>query len=43
MKWLMENVQEVREAADKGHLMLGNIDAWLIWYKIASKKNGSAP
>jgi len=31
MKWLMENVPKVKEAAEKGQLMMGNIDAWLIW------------
>jgi glycerol kinase len=31
MKWLMENVPKVKEAAEQGQLMMGNIDAWLIW------------
>ena len=32
MKWLLANVAKVKEAADQGQLMMGNIDAWLIWY-----------
>jgi glycerol kinase len=30
-KWLLENVDGAREAADAGHLMFGNIDTWVIW------------
>ena len=31
MKWMLDNVTGLREAAEKGELYLGNIDAWLIW------------
>ncbi len=31
IKWLLENVPAVREAADKGDALFGNIDTWLIW------------
>lgn len=31
MRWMLENVPAVRAAADAGDLMLGTVDAWLIW------------
>lgn len=29
--WILENVPGVRERAEKGELLFGNIDTWLIW------------
>ncbi|MEM7336861.1 MAG: glycerol kinase GlpK, partial [Chloroflexota bacterium] len=31
VKWLLENVPEIKEAAEKGDAIFGNIDTWLIW------------
>lgn len=31
VKWIFENVKGVKERAQKGELLLGNIDSWLIW------------
>ena len=31
IKWLLDNVQGVREAAERGEALFGNIDTWLIW------------
>ena len=31
MRWLFDNVPEVREAHKKGTLMVGTVDTWLIW------------
>ncbi len=31
IKWLLENVPAVREAADSGTALFGNMDTWLIW------------
>ncbi len=31
IKWLLDNVPEIREAADNGDAIFGNIDTWLIW------------
>ena len=31
LKWILDNVPEVREAAKKGRALFGNIDTWLIW------------
>lgn len=29
--WILENVPGVREKAEKGDLMFGNMDSWLVW------------
>lgn len=31
VKWILDNVEGAREKAEKGELLFGNIDAWLIW------------
>jgi len=31
IKWLLDNVRGVRERANKGRLLFGTIDTWLIW------------
>ncbi len=31
IKWLLDNVAEVREAAVQGRLLFGTIESWLIW------------
>jgi glycerol kinase len=31
IKWILDNVDGVRAAADKGDAIFGNTDAWLIW------------
>lgn len=31
VKWLLEHVVGVREKADRGELLMGTIDTWLIW------------
>lgn len=31
IKWILENVKGAREAAEKGDLLFGTIDTWLIW------------
>ncbi|SJZ83182.1 glycerol kinase GlpK [Garciella nitratireducens] len=31
IKWILDNVQGAREQAEKGELLFGNIDTWLIW------------
>ncbi|HEC23281.1 MAG TPA: glycerol kinase [Chloroflexi bacterium] len=31
IKWILENVDGVREAAEKGDALFGNIDTWVIW------------
>ena len=31
MRWLIDNVPEVRAAADSGRLALGTVESWLVW------------
>lgn len=31
IKWILDNVDGAREEAEKGNLLFGNIDTWLIW------------
>ena len=31
IKWILDNVEGAREKAEKGELLFGNIDTWIIW------------
>lgn len=31
VKWILDNVEGVQEAADRGDAIFGNMDTWLIW------------
>ncbi|MDA3900503.1 MAG: glycerol kinase GlpK [Spirochaetes bacterium] len=31
IKWLLDSVPDVREAADNGELLFGTIDSWILW------------
>lgn len=31
LKWILDNVQGVRERAERGELLFGTVDSWLIW------------
>ena len=31
VKWMLENVEGLREAAEAGDAIMGNIDTWIIW------------
>lgn len=31
VKWILDNVEGAREAANKGELLMGTIDSWLLW------------
>lgn len=31
VKWILDNIEGAREQADKGELLMGTIDSWLIW------------
>ncbi|MCB8925568.1 MAG: glycerol kinase GlpK [Ardenticatenaceae bacterium] len=41
VKWLLDNVPAIREAADAGNALFGNIDTWLIW-NLTGGVNGGA-
>jgi glycerol kinase len=40
IKWLLENVDGLRAAADQGDAIFGNIDTWLIWNLTGGVKGG---
>ncbi len=31
VKWILDHVEGARESADKGELLMGTIDSWLVW------------
>lgn len=39
--WILENVDGVREAAENGDAVFGNIDTWLIWWLTGGPDGGS--
>lgn len=39
VKWILDNVAGTREAADKGELLMGTIDSWLIWKLTEGKEH----
>ncbi len=40
VKWMLDNVPEVRAAADKGNALFGNIDTWVIWNLTGGTQGG---
>ncbi|XP_067109619.1 glycerol kinase-like isoform X1 [Osmerus mordax] len=40
LRWLMDNVEEVREAVQSHRAMFGTVDAWLIWCLTGGKDGG---
>jgi len=40
IKWILENVNGVREAADKGEAIFGTIDTWVIWNLTGGVRGG---
>ena len=41
IKWILDNVQGAREKADRGELLFGTIDTWLIWNLTAGKTHAT--
>lgn len=39
LKWILENVEGAKEKAEKGDLLFGTIDTWLIWNFTQGKKH----
>lgn len=31
IKWILDNIEGVREEADKGNILFGTVDTWLMW------------
>jgi glycerol kinase len=40
IQWILENVDGVREAAEKGEAIFGNTDSWLIWNLTGGAQGG---
>ncbi|MDT8897252.1 glycerol kinase GlpK [Thermanaerothrix sp. 4228-RoL] len=40
IKWILDNVPGVREKAEKGEVIFGNIDTWVIWNLTGGPKGG---
>lgn len=40
LRWLMENVPEVKEAMEAGDAMFGTLDTWLIWNLTGGSSRG---
>ncbi|REE97860.1 glycerol kinase GlpK [Thermomonospora umbrina] len=40
IQWILENVDGVREAAEDGTAVFGNIDAWLLWNLTGGRDGG---
>jgi glycerol kinase len=41
IKWMLENVPGLRARAEKGELLFGNIDTWVIWNMTGGPKGGA--
>ena len=41
IKWILDNVADARERAERGELLFGNIDSWLIWNLTGGKAHVS--
>lgn len=39
-KWILDNVEGVRERAEKGEILFGNIDTWVIWNLTGGPQGG---
>jgi len=40
IQWILENVDGVREAADRGEAVFGNTDSWVLWNLTGGTKGG---
>ncbi|MEO6470647.1 MAG: glycerol kinase GlpK [Aeromicrobium sp.] len=40
IKWILDNVDGVRKAADEGNAIFGNTDTWLLWWMTGGYRGG---
>ncbi|MCL1800703.1 MAG: glycerol kinase GlpK [Promicromonosporaceae bacterium] len=40
VKWILDNVPGAREKAERGDLLFGNTDAWLLWHMTGGSNGG---
>jgi glycerol kinase len=41
IKWILDNIPGVRQDAEKGKAIFGNVDSWLIWWLSGGPSGGS--
>lgn len=41
VKWILDNVEGVREAAERGEAVFGTIDSWVIWWLTGGPDGGA--
>ena len=41
IKWLLDHIEGLRAAAERGEAVFGNIDTWIIWWLTGGPKGGS--
>jgi len=41
IRWILDHVPKVREAATKGHVLFGTIETWLIWWLTGGPDGGA--
>lgn len=41
IRWMLDNVEGLREEAEKGNAIFGNIDTWVIWNLTGGPRGGS--
>ncbi|TMD43217.1 MAG: glycerol kinase GlpK [Chloroflexi bacterium] len=41
VQWILDNVSGARAAADRGDLLFGNIDTWVIWWLTGGPEGGA--
>ena len=43
LRWLLDNIPDARERAEKGELAFGTIDTWLVWNLTAGRVHATDP
>lgn len=43
LRWLLDNVDEVRQAVLSGRAMFGTVDSWIIWVSYTRVNGHSGP
>lgn len=41
IKWLLDNIPQIRKAAERGEAIFGNVDTWIIWWLTGGPDKGS--
>ncbi|VAX34373.1 Glycerol kinase, partial [hydrothermal vent metagenome] len=43
IKWIIENIEGVREQIDKGNILFGTVDSWILWNLTGGKVHATEP